>query len=362
MMKILMIGPSETRARGGMSAVIREIRESQLLKTEFEIDTFASYIDGCLAVRLLYTVWGCLRFIFCSRRYDLFHLHTAERGSTFRKYFYLWWLKKTGKKVIVHIHGAEYLTFYDGLGRRGRQVVYDFFKQADLVLALSESWKRELETRFCVDTCRTLYNGIDTVKFREAVTEVSACRHSFLMLGRLGVRKGVYDLIDAVEIACRKDPALKVCIAGDGEVEKVRELVAARGLERYINVPGWIDETQKLECLKKAATLVLPSYYEGLPISVLEGMAAGKAVIGTTVGALPEVVGDENGILVEPGDVEGLAAAMLKCSGDVSLLQSMSGNNLRRAEEIFDVRQMHERLGAYYKEAMAKERMRYGRK
>ena len=59
----------------------------------FEIDTFASYIDGPLAVRLVYTFWGCLRFMLCSRRYDLFHLHTAERGSTFRKYFYLWWAK-----------------------------------------------------------------------------------------------------------------------------------------------------------------------------------------------------------------------------------------------------------------------------
>ena len=97
MMKILVIGPSETRARGGMSAVIREIRESELLKDEFEIDTFASYIDGPLAVRLVYTFWGCLRFMLCSRRYDLFHLHTAERGSTLRKSLYLWGAKRAGK-------------------------------------------------------------------------------------------------------------------------------------------------------------------------------------------------------------------------------------------------------------------------
>ena len=107
MMKILVIGPSETRARGGMSAVIREIRESELLKDEFEIDTYASYIDGPLAVRLVYTFWGCLRFMLCSHRYDLFHLHTAERGSTFRKHFYLWWAKRTGRKVIVIFTGRS---------------------------------------------------------------------------------------------------------------------------------------------------------------------------------------------------------------------------------------------------------------
>ncbi len=350
MLKILEIGPSEKRARGGMSAVIREIRESRRLKEEFEIDSFSSYIDGCLAARVLYSIYGFLRFCLCCNRYDLYHIHVAERGSTFRKNFYLRKAKRTGKKVILHIHGAEYLQFYDGLDRKRKQVVDAFFQEADLVLALSESWKKELEARFFLDTCRTLYNGVVVEKFRTAVTDVASCRHSFLMLGRLGSRKGVYDLVDAVEIACRQDPALTVCIAGDGEVEKVRALAAAKGLKRQISIPGWIGEAQKLACLKRAAVVILPSYYEGLPMSVLEGMAAGKAIISTTVGAIPEVVGEENGILIDPGDVEGLAAAMLRCSSDGELLQRMSRNNLRRAQEVFSMQRMHEKLAAYYRE------------
>ena len=208
-----------------------------------------------------------------------------------------------------------------------------------------ESWRRA----FASTRAGRCITGVDTAKFRAAVTDVSTCRHSFLMLGRLGSRTGVYDLIDAVEIACRKNPELTVCIAGDGEVDKVRALVAEKGLDRHISVPGWIGETQKLKYLKKAAVLVLPSYYEGLPMAVLEGMAAGKAIISTTVGAIPEVIGEENGILLEPGDVEGLAEAMLACSGNVDALQKMSAENRRKAEETFWVRRMHERLGAYYK-------------
>ena len=76
-MKVLEIGPSETRARGGMSEVIRGIRESEILGREFEIDSFPSYIDGSLPARLLYTVYGYLRFLGCCRKYDLFHIHTA---------------------------------------------------------------------------------------------------------------------------------------------------------------------------------------------------------------------------------------------------------------------------------------------
>ena len=140
-MKILEIGPSETRSRGGMAEVIRGIRESEVLGGTFEIDSFPSYIDGSLPVRLLYSLYGYLRFLTCYGKYDLFHIHTAERGSTFRKNFYLRKVKQAGKRAVVHIHGAEYLTFYDGLDSRKKKIVKDFFRQADLVLALSDSWK-----------------------------------------------------------------------------------------------------------------------------------------------------------------------------------------------------------------------------
>ena len=240
-MKVLLIGPSETKARGGMSEVIKGIRESHALQREFEIESFPSYIDGCLAVRLLYSVYGYIRFLRCYKKYDLFHIHTAEKGSTFRKSLYLRKVKKAGKKAIIHIHGAEYLDFYDGLSRRKKKIVVRFFQRADLTLALSESWKRELEARFHMDACGTLYNGVSFSAFQRAVSEPAEHQNNFLMLGRLGARKGVYDLIDAMEIAVRQNPKLTLCIAGDGEVEKVRAIVAEKGLEQHISVPGWIS-------------------------------------------------------------------------------------------------------------------------
>ena len=78
-MKILVIGPHETRARGGMSGVIQGIHKSELLNQAFEIDVFPSYIDGSLPVRVLYSVYRYLFFLLCWRGYDLFHIHVAER-------------------------------------------------------------------------------------------------------------------------------------------------------------------------------------------------------------------------------------------------------------------------------------------
>lgn len=354
-MKILEIGPSEIHARGGMVQVIRDIRESGRLGQEFEIDSFPSYIDGRLPVRLLYSVCGYLRFLLCYRKYDLFHIHTAERGSTFRKNLYLRTVKRAGKKAVIHVHGAEYLAFYDSLGGRRKGIVDGFFGRADLVLALSDSWKRELEGRFSMKACQTLYNGVDPEKLRPAVSEPEGCRNVFLMLGRLGERKGTYDLIDAMELALRQNPELRLCLAGDGEVEKVRALVKEKGLDKNISVPGWIDEDEKLRYLKDAATVVLPSYHEGLPVAILEGMAAGKAIISTVVGAIPEVVGEENGILVKPGDVPALAEALLRCSRDTEGLRNMGERNREKAEQRFGIRRIHRQLAGYYRQVMEKE-------
>lgn len=105
-------------------------------------------------------------------------------------------------------------------------------------------------------------------------------------------------------------------MAGDGEVEQVRARVAERGLEDRVAVLGWVDGEKKLELLRNAAAVVLPSYHEGLPMAILEGMAAGKAIISTTVGAIPEVVTGGNGTLVEPGDVIALAQALLQYGGN----------------------------------------------
>lgn len=223
------------------------------------------------------------------------------------------------------------------------------------MLALSDSWKKELESRFHIDTCRVLNNGVDTARFHSAAADVSTHSNSFLMLGRLGARKGAYDLINAVELAVRQNPELTVCMAGGGEVEQIRALAAEKGLQRQIRVPGWIDGEEKLDCLKNAAVLILPSYHEGLPVSILEGMAAGKAIISTSVGAIPEVITEENGILVEPGDTAALAEAMLRCSGDIKMLEAMSQSNIEKADHTFSIRQMHEQLAAYYRQAMNHE-------
>lgn len=159
-------------------------------------------------------------------------------------------------------------------------------------------------------------------------------------------------MVEAVDIARKTVPDIKCYLAGDGDVEKVKELVKEKHLENNIDVVGWANFDKKLELLKSVSTVVLPSYNEGLPMSILEGMACGKAIISTTVGAIPEVISEENGILVKPGNVQALSEALIECAQNLEKIKKMSECNIDKVEKQFSVDMMHDQLSKYYKSVL----------
>lgn len=348
-MKILIIGPSPTRSKGGMATVIEEIEKDHKLNVQFDIDVYESYIDGNKIVRFLYSIYAFIKFYFTKRNYDLYHVHVASRGSTFRKGHYVDAIKKWNKKVILHIHGAQYLVFFNEISEKKKKRVIEILKKADMVIALSQDWKDKFDQTFGLNNCCVLENGIDMERLAPAIQDPVIHQKSFVTLGRLGQRKGTYDLVEAIDIARKMVPNIKCYLAGDGDVEKVKKLVKEKHLEDNIDVVGWANFDKKLELFKSVSTVVLPSYNEGLPMSILEGMACGKAIISTTVGAIPEVIGEENGILVEPGDVQALSEALIECAQNLRKIKGMSECNIEKAKKQFSVDVMHDQLSKYYK-------------
>lgn len=351
-MKILVIGPSPNNSKGGMATVIQEIKDDIKLSQKFDIDIFDSYIDGNIVSRLLFSIYAYAKFVMCYREYDLYHIHMASYGSAFRKAQYINFLKKRNKKVIVHIHGAAFLVFFESLKQKKKQYIVNSLNLVDMVIALSDKWKDDFEKKLGLRNCVTLNNGIDTDKYCEAIVSFEKYQKSFVALGRLGQRKGTYDLVEAVERAQKSVPDIKIYLAGDGEVDKVKELVQTRNLNKNIEIVGWADYTKKLELLKRVSTVVLPSYNEGLPMAILEGMACGKAIISTTVGAIPEVIKSENGILIEPGDILGLEKGLVRCCQDAEMMRLMSEANIKKIDEEFSMRIMHQKLETYYDEVL----------
>lgn len=350
-MKVLEIGPSVNRSKGGMATVILGISQSKELNTIHKIDLFESYIDGNIFRRLLFSIYSYFKLYAIYKSYDLFHIHMASYGSAFRKIYYIKLLKYKGKKVIVHIHGAEFLNFYNSLNSKKQKYVIQNLNKADMIIALSERWKYEFETKLNMKNVYVLSNGINTEDFREANIKTIENKYNFLFLGRLGKRKGAYDLLKAIEELNQEGLRIKCYMAGDGEIDRFKEIICEKKLDDYVKVVGWVGEGEKINLLKKVSTVILPSYNEGLPMAILEGMACGKAIISTNVGAIPEVViENENGIIVEPGNIEQIKNAIKRITSDDEKLIDISLNNIEKINKKYSRRKMHETLNSYFKD------------
>ena len=97
-MRVLVVGPSPDKSKGGMATVISEIRDDRALVDKYNIDVYDSYVDGGKVKRLLYSIYAFVKFYITKRNYDVYHIHAASRGSTFRKGYYVRAVKRWGKK------------------------------------------------------------------------------------------------------------------------------------------------------------------------------------------------------------------------------------------------------------------------
>ena len=242
------------------------------------------------------------------------------------------------------------MIFYEKSNKKEK--IRSILNAADRVIALSDAWKRKFDEAFGLTNCVVLENGVDMERLKPAITNYQEHPHTFVSLGRLGERKGTYDLITAIEQVKVEVADIKCYLAGDGEIEKCKELVKTKKLGNNIIIVGWANFDKKLELLQKSSVLVLPSYNEGLPMAILEGMACGKAIISTTVGAIPEVVKKKNGILVQPGDIDALVSALRKYCIDEKAIELAEKENINLINRKYSMNVMHQRLAQYYVDVM----------
>lgn len=135
-------------------------------------------------------------------------------------------------------------------------------------------------------------------------------------IGRLTEQKGFPLLIEAMAIAAPHLPGLHLTLIGDGPLRPtLTAAIDEAGLINRVTLTGWQDESQVRHHLSQSTALVLPSFAEGLPVVVMEAMAAGRPVLATAIAGIPELVTPEVGWLVPAGDTAALAAA-ITCLAD----------------------------------------------
>jgi colanic acid/amylovoran biosynthesis glycosyltransferase len=174
-----------------------------------------------------------------------------------------------------------------------------------------------------------------------------------LTAARFVETKGHVHLVEATRLLVARGVDVRVDLAGDGPVEpQLRKRVAELGLTGSVEFLGRVPHDELLEELGRGRwdVVALASDVEGIPVSLLEAMAYGLPVVGTRVGGIPELLTDEVGLLVPPGDPPALADALEQLARDPAARASLGARGRARVEEAFSVEQVAAELEARFLE------------
>ena len=330
-MNVLMLGPG-LGVQGGISAVERMTLAA--LPLGISATHIATMEEGSKARKLLAYLRALAR-TFTVRRPDVVHIHFASRASSVRKMSLARLALARGCKVIMHAHGGAYSAYWKSLSPRARAANLAVLNRVHALIVLGEGWR---EFFVSIGVSRERIVVLPNPVSLPAVVPLRgrAARVTFAYLGLIAPTKGTFDLVEA--LALLPDTTLEklhVVIAGNGEHHELGRRIARHSLQSTIEVRSWLDAAQRDALLASAEGFILPSYHEGLPMALLEAMAWGLAPIVTPVGSIPELVDSEmNGLLTQPGDLSGLAAAIERVTLDDGLRGRLGAAARRRVEPL----------------------------
>lgn len=287
------------------------------------------------------------------REIKVVHIHGAHYGSFYRKYVVFVVAKLFSKKVIYHSHGSDFHIFYDNASGFTRKLITTFFNHMDLVICLSRQWQQFFESNFKIKEIVVLENIIDPAEL--ASKKKPSGKLKLLFLGFIGERKGIYDLIEIIKNNKEHFAGkIELTIGGNGETKKLEQLISEGGLADIVYFKGWISGDQKRQLLQESDVYILPSYNEGLPISILEAMSFSMPIISTSVGGISEILStDKNGYLIKPGDSAALLNSINAFIKHPELIEQM-GQQSRRMVTPYYSNSVIPKLESLYERMLSK--------
>lgn len=342
---ILQVGPS-LKDKGGMVTVMTEILSSNITK-KYNIIHIPTYIVGKKISLFILAIFKIIVYKIIYK-VQFVHVHSASYGSFYRKSIIIILCRILNIKVILHTHGAGFKDFYSNLKNAKKNYVRKILGLTYKIIVLSNSWKDFYSTLTDNKKIEVLYNSVEVTEY---IQKSETQQVTGLFLGRIGKRKGIYDLIETIKKLKEDNLNFKIFIAGDGEIEEASKIIQEEQLTNYIEILGWIDKEKARNYLKQCNFYILPSYNEGLPMSVLEAMSYSLPVITTNVGGIPEVItNNENGILIEPGNIEQLYIAIKTVVTDMELRNRIGQNAHKTIEGKFNLNNFINSLDEMYKQ------------
>lgn len=323
--KVLTIGCAYNPPKGGIAQVLYNYERLMFRKFQF----VANSCEGGFITKLLVLITSLSKVFFLllfKKDIQIVHIHTASYNSFKRATLFVSFAKIFKRKVVLHIHGGLFKKYYDSNPDKIRKTL----DRCDCIVAMSCFWKEWFDGLNIAPRIVVLENVIPKPSIVR--WEKSDSRFCLLFLGLITEAKGIYDLVNVINSHRESlDGRLWLRIGGNGESDNLEKIIEDNNLSGLITYEGWADEKKKQQLFSSSDAFILPSYFEGLPMSILEAMSYSLPIISTTVGGIPEVV-SENGILVKPGDTDALYAAICSLMEHKESCDKMGHCSLKRVE------------------------------
>ncbi|MBQ9990252.1 MAG: glycosyltransferase family 4 protein [Lachnospiraceae bacterium] len=329
--KVLMIGPARS-VKGGVSAVVNDYYRAGLDK-QIELAYIGTMEDGSKWHKLLVAVKALLTFLVSVNKFDIVHIHMASDSSIYRKMPFIWIACWKHKKIIIHQHGGNFREFYfEHCGSFRQKLIRKTLNRGDKLLVIAP-YLREIFAQLVEES--------KLVFFPNAIPVPSGIEKSYdgqdiLFLGRMCKEKGIEELLDACRVLQKEFPKLQLYLGGIWEDEGLKKKADALGSR--VHQLGWINTEEKEQYLRTCNIFVLPSYFEGHPMSLLEGMAFQCACVGTDIGGISQMITDEeNGLLIPVKDEKALEEALRRLLSDRSLQEKLGRAAGRKIEQEYNL-------------------------
>jgi glycosyltransferase involved in cell wall biosynthesis len=253
--------------------------------------------------------------------------------------------------VVLHFHAGGFRNFYATTNRLIKSYIRFIIRHTDTLICISD---RALD--FFKDLSpKTNIIALDNpVQINDKTNnEISSYPIRILFLSRINKKKGVFDMVDLVNMHqqyLRGKIILEM--GGAGETEHLQQLIKEYKIEDIIDFKGWVTGDDKAEMIRDCNVLILPSYFEELPMTILEAMSYGKPVISTDVGGIPKVLKNGvNGWMFEPGDKEALFKIFQTIIENPELLVTYGSNSYDIIDE-YSVKKIMGKLDLVYESMM----------
>lgn len=341
----------DTKASGGVSALFQALKMDQEANCDYFNIQYGKRIKYSRILGLI--IMYLLFFIKCFR-YKVIHLNPSLiRKSFYREMLLIFIAKLMNCKVIVYWHGWQN-SFEEKIvnSKIHKMLFLNTYGKVDLCLVLGTVFKEKLlklgyKNKILIET-----NCFDDTYLKNDnlnKSRKSRNRIRLLFLSRIEKQKGIYIAIETLSHLTKKGYNLELVIAGTGnEVEPAMKYMNDENLKNIIFV-GNVSGIEKHKLLKNSDILLLPSFSEGLPLTILEGMAYGLPIVSRPVGGIKDIIIDgENGYLIESFRAEDYVEIIERLINDNKKYEEISQNNILKADLMFLPEKLKERLTTIY--------------